>query len=87
MHVILTDEEDVYEAMAKLRLIYPNMMKLTYDNTRTREKRDIQDVVDVERKSPLELMEDFYEIQNNQKMTEEQRDFCSDLIESIWEVK
>ena len=87
LHVILTDEEDVYEAMAKLRLIYPNMMKLTYDNTRTREKRDIQDVVDVERKSPLELIEDFYEIQNNQKMTEEQRDFCSDLIESIWEVK
>ena len=82
----LTDEEDIPDAMAKLRLIYPNLMKLSYDNTRTRENRLVSDSVDVENKSPLELLEEFYETQNNQPMNEEQRSFARELIRTIWEV-
>ena len=44
LHVILTDEDDVPEAVGKLRLIYPNLMKLSYDNTRTREDNDLRKV-------------------------------------------
>ena len=36
LHVILTDEEDVPEAVGKLRLIYPNIMKLSYSLAGTR---------------------------------------------------
>ncbi len=87
LHIILTDEEDVPEAMGKLRIIYPNIMKLTYDNTRTRTNRIIEGAYDVQHKSPLELFEELYELQNNQPMSEEQRCFTQNLIESIWEDK
>ena len=85
LHVTLTDEEDVPEALGKLRLIYPNIMKLSYDNTRTRTNRIIDGAEDVQRKSPLQLFEELYEQQNNQPMSDVQRDFTQELIESIWE--
>ena len=85
LHVILTDEEDVPEAIGKLRVIYPNLMKLSYDNTRTRVNQVIYGAEDVQRKSPLELFDELYELQNNQPMGPEQRSFAQELIESIWE--
>ena len=85
LHIILTDEEDVPEAIGKLRIIYPNLMKLSYDNTRTRTNQVINGAEDVQRKSPLELFDELYELQNNQPMSEEQRSFAQELIESIWE--
>ena len=85
LHIILTDEEDVAEAMGRLRVIYPNLMKLTYDNTRTRTNQIVGGAEDVKRKSPLELFEELYEKQNNQPMSEVQRAFALELIESIQE--
>ena len=85
LQVTLTDEEDVPEAIGKLRIIYPNLMKLTYDNTRTGKNQIINGAEDVQRKTPLELFEELYEQQNNQPMSEEQRNFAQELIESIWE--
>ena len=85
LQVILTDEEDVPEAIGKLQAIYPNIMKLTYDNTRTRTDRLIEGAEDVEKKSPLQLFGELYELQNNQPMSDRQADFTRELIESIWE--
>lgn len=85
LHITLTDEEDVLDAVAKLRIIYPNLMKLDYDNRRTREKRQVGQLDDIENKTPLELFQEFYEQQNNQQMSEEQSAFAAKLIEQIWE--
>ena len=85
LHIILTDEEDVPEAVGKLRVIYRNMMKMSYDNTRTRTNQIIDGAAEVQRKSPLELFEELYAIQNNQPMSQEQRSFAQELIESIRE--
>ena len=85
LHIILTDEEDVPEALGRLRVIYPNLMKLSYDNTRTRANQTIDGAREVARKSPLELFEELYELQNNQPMTEVQKTFSRSMIESIWE--
>ena len=85
VQAILTDEEDVPEAMGKLRVIYPNLLKLTYDNTRTRTAHHIGAADDVEKKSPLQLFEELYEKQNNQPMSEEQRSYAAALMESVWE--
>ncbi len=85
IHAVLTDEEDVLDAMARLRSIYPNIMKLTYDNRRTRTNAEVSGAVDVENKSPLELFSEFYALQNNQEMNEEQRTMVNDMIVSIWE--
>lgn len=85
LHVILTDEEDVVEALGRLRVIYPNILKLTYDNTRTRTNRVINGAEDVKRKSPMELFEELYELQNNQPMSEVQRTFVQELMENMQE--
>ena len=39
LHITLTDEQDVPDALARLRVIYPNLMRLDYDNLRTRKIR------------------------------------------------
>ena len=85
LHITLTDEEDVPEAVARLRVIYPNLMKLSYDNTRTRSDAVIEGAVDVQSKSPLELFGELYQLQNNQPMSELQQNYLQELIENIWE--
>ena len=40
---------------------------------------------DLERKSPMELLEEFYEQQNGRPMDQIQRDFARELMEQIWE--
>lgn len=84
MHITLTDEDDIPDAIGKLRVIYPNIMKLDYDNTRTRTNTVISAADDTEAKSPLELFAEFYEQQNKREMTDEERDFTQSLIDEIW---
>lgn len=84
LHITLTDEEDVPNAIGKLRAIYPNLMKLDYDNARTRKTGQLE-AVRAEELSPLALFAQFYAQQNNQPMTQAQTDFIQDLIETIWE--
>lgn len=85
LHITLTDENDIMDAMNRLRTIYPNIMKLDYDNRRTRENREIRDLTESEHRSPMELLEDFYEQQNNQPMQEAQRKYLAARIEEIWD--
>ena len=85
LHITLTDEEDIPDAVSKLRIIYPNLMKMDYDNQRTRSSGQIIGTEAVEQKSPLELFAELYEKQNNQPLSEEQSLFCQELIEKIWE--
>lgn len=85
IHITLTDEEEEPDAAAKLRVVYPNLMKLDYDNRRTRDNQRIESVDETVRHSPIELLQEFYELQNNQPMKEEQINFASALIEKIWE--
>lgn len=80
MQITLTDEEDVPDALQKLRVIYPNLMRLEYDNSRTRQSRIVEVARDIEQKTELELFQEFYELQNNQPMSAEQIDFVKQLI-------
>ena len=61
LHIILTDEDDVPYAVERLRNIYHNLMKLDYDNTRTRSSYDITQAQETERKSEIELVSEFFE--------------------------
>ncbi len=86
LRVILTDEEDVPDAAARLQVIYPNLMKLDYDNTRTRTSPEITDAEDVERKDELELFGELYEKQNGQPMSEAQVSLARAVLERVREV-
>ena len=85
LHITLTDEEDIPDAISKLRVIYPNLMKLDYDNTRTRSLGHVEAEARVQTLSPLELFAQFYETQNGQPLSEEQQQITEDLITKIWE--
>lgn len=84
MHITLTDEEDIPDVLTKLRVVYKNIMKLDYDNLRTRHSAEIAGASDVKNKSPMEHFSDFYEQQNGQPLSEEQSTFMMELIEQIW---
>lgn len=84
VHITLTDEADIPEAVGKLRAVYPNLMRLDYDNSRTRGSAEILGAAEVEHRSPLELFDEFYALQNNQPMRGEQRAYLQGLIEQIW---
>lgn len=47
-HITLTDEEDVPDAIGKLRTVYRRLMKLDYDNKRTRSNAEISGAADIE---------------------------------------
>lgn len=84
VHIELTDEVEIMNALSKLRENYKNLMKMSYDNTRTQKSVNIEGAMAVDKKSPLELFSELYEQQNNQDMTEEQKKFITESIERIW---
>ena len=86
VHLTLTDEEDIPDAVGKLRLVYRNLMKLDYDNARTRSNAEITGAQAQDTRSPLELFASFYELQNNRPMTAEQLVFLEELIARTEEV-
>lgn len=86
-HITLTDEDDIPDAVSRLRTIYHRLMKLDYDNKRTRMNIEINGTDSVEAKTPDELFADFYLLQNNQPMSDEQAEFMKELIEKTSEDK
>ena len=87
LHLILTDEQDVFDAMSRLRTIYPYLMTLDYDNARTRAAGGMSVPAETERRTPLELFEALYTRQNHQPMSEMQRAYIAQLMEQIMEVQ
>ncbi|WP_298512333.1 exonuclease SbcCD subunit D [Marvinbryantia sp.] len=85
LQITLTDEEDIPDGMQKLRIIYPNLMRLEYDNQRTRENRSVEAAEAVEQKSEAEIFEEFFELQNNRPMSEQQQTFVKRLIQKLQE--
>ena len=84
MRIILTDEEDVIGALSSLRAIYPHIMRLEYDNTRTRAAAIVPDADGNDARTPLEIFAGLYEAQNGKAMDEEQSCLVSSLIEEVW---
>ena len=85
LRIVLTDENDIPEAVSRLRLIYENLMCLEYDNTRTRMNKEISDPEKTEQLTAFDLFSLFYQEQNGAEMTEEQREYMQKLIEKIEE--
>lgn len=83
--ITLTDENDQPDAIGKLRVIYPNLMHLDYDNTRTRTGSSVTGISDASQYTPIQLFDMLYEEQNGQSISERQRSFLNELIEQVWE--
>lgn len=84
VHAVLSDEDDVTDAFAKMRVIYPYLMSVRYDNIRTRAMGQAEEIEAVAARSPLELFSALFEAQNNRPMTGEQEELVKKLIEKVW---
>lgn len=83
VHITLTDENDIPDAMGRLRNVYPNIMKFDYDNQRTKDS-DILSAQAAEDNSPEEMFAEFYKKYNNSEMNDEQKKYISDTIAALW---
>lgn len=83
VYCVLTDENDVSDAASKLRAYYPNLMALSYNNSRTRSVANL-DFENVDQKSPMEVFSDFFKEMNNREMDEDESNFVNSLVQDIW---
>ncbi|MBQ9886758.1 MAG: exonuclease SbcCD subunit D [Lachnospiraceae bacterium] len=83
-HITLTDEEDILDAINRLRTVYAKILRLDYDNTRTRTHNVIDINHSVDRLQPIDLVNELYEKQNGQPLNELQREYAMSQIEKIW---
>ena len=83
VQVTLTDEEDIFDAVGKLRVIYPNLMKLEYDNRRTGKSQETA-VEEKAERTPLEYTKELFAMQNERSMSPGQEKYLINLIEEVW---
>ena len=80
VHVTLTDEHEITDAIGQLRAVYPYTMQLQYSNRRTMAE-GIHHIPNVENVSPLQLFAEFYAKQNASDMRKAQVDIISALLD------
>lgn len=85
MHVVLTDEEDAPGALARLRAVYPNLLRVSRDNRVARSLGQLPAMEEAAAQSPLELFAAFYERRNGAPLSGAQKDILQKLIADIWE--
>lgn len=87
LHATLTDPGEVYDAVGQLRTVYPNLMALDFDRTANagaERNREQAMVSEPREKSPLELFEQFYQLQNDQELSGEERKLMETVLNG-WE--
>jgi len=83
IHITLTDEEDIMDAIGKLRMVYPNVMRLDFDNKKSRASGVNQVPENINLKSQFELFKEFYVLQNNNDLDDFKINIISELFEKL----
>lgn len=77
IRAVLTDGHEISDAAGRLRAVYPNLMRVDFENARTAAQEHSRTAAsgDVSRRSPLELFEEFYRNQAGSELpADEQRE-------------
>ncbi len=82
--IILTDEEHIPNAFSNLATVYKGIQKITYDNKRSNNKETADGTERSLDLKPIEIMEEFYQLRNGKKMSDEQAAYIEQLIDEIW---
>ena len=82
--IVLTDENEVMDAISTLRTVYPNVLKITYDNMASRAAENVERLGAVDKKNPFEIFEAFFNSRRGRDMDEEEKEYVHFLIEKIW---
>lgn len=85
MHVILTDEEQILDAIGKVRTIYPNVMQISFKNRRHMKQLESAQIKEdqISDQSPAELFEQFYKMQNHIDLDEKRLQLVLSVFEKV----
>lgn len=83
IHVTLTDEEEILDAIGRMRQVYPNIMMIEFENSRNQTVNSRTGAESLEDKTDLELFAEFYALQNNEALSDEKLAIVSELLEKI----
>ena len=88
IHATLTDEDEIYDAIGQLRSIYPNIMSIEFENSKTMwNSQEKIESNDIKEKTSMELFSEFFENQNNIPMSKEQEDIMMKMFQEALEEK
>ncbi|MGX8794554.1 exonuclease SbcCD subunit D [Fusibacter sp. JL298sf-3] len=79
LRVVLTDEGAVYDPVARLRRVYPNLLKLEYATKVARPST--QQSIAYKKHSPYELFEAFFEHVTDTPLSDAQETFAKSVVE------
>lgn len=85
LHVILTDEEDLASPLERLRVIYPNVMKLDFANSRVARMHKESAADSIALKTPLDLFADFYHLQQNCELPQDKLTIAKKIFAELEE--
>jgi len=83
IHITLTDEEDIMDAIGRVHTVYPNVMRLDYENKRTKSNNFDTAAEDIAQKSPIQLFKEFYILQNNVEIDDEKMIIVNELLAKL----
>lgn len=83
IHITLYDEDEILDAISRLREVYPNIMSIRYENKRTEKEKKIIGNIN-KSKNPFDLFNEFYEYRNNNKLDDKKSEIIKSLIEDVW---
>ncbi len=83
--IVLTDENEIYDVMSKLREYFPNIMCIDYDNERTRKARRYVSAVHFDRMLPADMFSEFYRQQRGADLNDAQLKVVNDVFAEIGE--
>ena len=85
MHVILTDKEQILDAIGKVRTIYPNVMQISFKNRRHMKQLESAQIKEdqISDQSPAELFEQFYKMQNHIDLDEKRLQLVLSVFEEV----
>jgi len=85
LRVILTDEDEIIDPMGKIRSVYPNVMSLDFENSRS--SIDLSEIIPdsekIEKLSLYDLFSEFFLDVNGSVMSEEQGKIVGEILDSV----
>lgn len=83
---IITNEEPVYDAIGQIRKVYPNVLKLEIQNSKSSVSQNDEkekELQNIKNKSEVELFNEFYKFQNYTELNDEQTQVIENIVREI----
>ncbi|MDR0751435.1 MAG: exonuclease SbcCD subunit D [Christensenellaceae bacterium] len=83
VRIILKDENDISDAISKIRTVYPNIMRLEYSNRKSSRIQNTDEAKPIIKRTPTQHFEDLFESQIGHSMSDEQLQYVKNLFNEI----